>query len=266
MIRLPEQQVEIAGVELEKLLENLIEFQKYRNVVERRGPSADVIETLLEVNANDKVFFGNRTNLERLAGTLSRPDRTVTVKPDEEHNVFSLSIDDCTTGDLRKHSVGVEFVSTSEYRALQVSYDAVKHIKTPIVVAARETNSSRPSGVTEIPSGNGVPEEPRVSSRTDRGSRKIAEVRISSIDEVVNHFIAEGKRGIAVNRYKGLGEMNPDQLWATTMCPDRRTLLQVHADDHAGADLMFTTLMGDQVEPRRNFIEKNALDVKNLDI
>jgi DNA gyrase subunit B len=95
---------------------------------------------------------------------------------------------------------------------------------------------------------------------------KPADVRLRSIDELVDYFITAGKKGIAVNRYKGLGEMNPDQLWETTMNPEVRTLLQVRAEDHTEADLMFTTLMGDQVEPRRKFIEDNALDVKNLDV
>jgi len=95
---------------------------------------------------------------------------------------------------------------------------------------------------------------------------KDQEVRVESLDELVEFFIAAGKKGVAVNRYKGLGEMNPDTLWETTMDPAKRTLLQVRAEDHTEADLMFTTLMGDQVEPRRKFIEDNALDVKNLDI
>ena len=91
-------------------------------------------------------------------------------------------------------------------------------------------------------------------------------VFVRTIDEFIDHFIALGRKGVAINRYKGLGEMNPETLWSTTMNPDIRTLLQVRAEDHTEADSMFTTLMGDQVEPRRKFIEDNALEVKNLDI
>jgi DNA gyrase subunit B len=97
-------------------------------------------------------------------------------------------------------------------------------------------------------------------------SEESSAVKLKSIDALVDYFIEAGKKGVAINRYKGLGEMNPEQLWETTMNPEVRTLLQVRAEDHTEADLMFTTLMGDQVEPRRKFIEDNALDVKNLDV
>ncbi|HEY8459698.1 MAG TPA: DNA gyrase subunit B, partial [Blastocatellia bacterium] len=92
------------------------------------------------------------------------------------------------------------------------------------------------------------------------------ETEVSSRDELLDHILATAKKDLQIQRYKGLGEMNPDQLWETTMDPEKRTLLQVRIDDAVETDEIFTVLMGDQVEPRRRFIEDNALDVKNLDI
>jgi DNA gyrase subunit B len=247
----------VAGEELVRLLQKLILYRKLMHTVERRGHSREVVEELLRRDVRDKGFFADRQPLEALTTDLTTPDRTFSLVADEEHNLFSVFVEDRTTGYPRRYTLTAEFLTTSEYKQLLNLYREVQSfLHGPFAIAT--------SGSTEVAEEDDVPAEEAAESRP-RG-RAAEQVTLKSLDEVVEYFIAAGKKGIAINRYKGLGEMNPDQLWDTTMKPEARTLLQVRAEDHAEADLMFTTLMGDQVEPRRKFIEDNALDVKNLDV
>jgi DNA gyrase subunit B len=274
---------EIKGEDLERRVEKLGAFRKFMQIVERRGPTRDVVLALLQTGAKDKVFFADAERVQRLADSLATPMRTATVQPDEEHQAYSILIEDRSGGYPRHHRVDLDFVGTTEFRTLAASYHDVQGIRGPMIVrtiaTAAKDEDVEPRGAMANETAIGgapldqatrlaaEPKTPDVSSMPKLGGKtKDSEVRIEGLDELVEFFIGAGKKGFDIQRYKGLGEMNPETLWETTMDPEKRTLLQVRAEDHPQADLMFTTLMGDQVEPRRKFIEDNALDVKNLDI
>jgi DNA gyrase subunit B len=274
---------QISGTDLEVRLEKMMAFRKYLQIVERRGPTRDVVLAVLDRGARDKTFFADQEKVQALADVLNAPMRSASVQADEEHQAYGVAVEDRSSGYPRYHRVDLDFVTTSEFRALAGSYQDVKEIRGPMIVrtiATAQPTDGDQAGATANETAIGgapldeatklaaEPKSPDVSSmpKTPAAKARDAEVRVDTIDDLVEFFIAAGKKGFDINRYKGLGEMNPETLWETTMDPEKRTLLQVKAEDHPVADLMFTTLMGDQVEPRRKFIEDNALDVKNLDI
>ena len=247
---------EISGPPLEQLLHRLMTYRKYLRLVERRGHVRQAIEALLAADAHDKSFFDSQDKLGALSQQLTTATSVVTVQPDEENKSFSLVIEDRSNGYPRHNTISLDFVTSPDYRTLLNSFREIREIKPPMTVVTTAAAVPEPESGTDG------------SAATAGGGRGKVDpnVVIGSLDELLEYFINAGKKGVAINRYKGLGEMNPEQLWATTMDPEARTLLQVRAEDHTEADQMFTTLMGDQVEPRRKFIEDNALDVRNLDI
>src|SRR5262249_20443906 len=259
---------QLFGDALERQLQRATAYRRLLQHVTRRGHPPAIVSALLEFDARDKSFFEQRERLDVIAARMTTPTRAVSVTRDDEHNVFELLIEDRSQGYPRRFEIGVEFLASGEYRTLTSSYREIQDLKFPVVVTTGEAQHEEEPAETETPPAEGTavetaPAEPQPAAPR---SRKEPDVTLHNIDEFVEFFLTAGRKGITFNRYKGLGEMNPDTLWTTTMDPENRTLLQVRAEDHAEADQMFTTLMGDQVEPRRKFIEDNALDVRNLDV
>ncbi len=273
---------ELFGETLEYRLQRMIGYRKLLQQVTRRGIPPEIVTALLQMDARDKSFFETKDRLEILAARMTTPNRTVIVGRDDEHNAFFLDVEDRTHGYPRRFVLGVDFISSGEYRTLMAAYREIHDIHFPVVVKAMETSRDDDTedvataaadgsaiGGAPLDEATKLAAEPkdRVAEAVGvKPPKKEPDTTLADPDAFVEYFITAGKKGIAVNRYKGLGEMNPDTLWGTTMDPDVRTLLEVRAEDHAEADQMFTTLMGDQVEPRRKFIEDNALDVRNLDV
>ncbi|HEY3987704.1 MAG TPA: DNA topoisomerase (ATP-hydrolyzing) subunit B [Acidobacteriaceae bacterium] len=189
---------------------------------------------------------------------------------DEEHQTWSVSFTDAQ-GALRR--VDWALASAPEYRQMMAKHAQIKEeLEPPFLIdyAAKGKAAAAEETVEETVAQDGSDTETG-KALTEKAARKAPRnsqepVEKKTARDLFEYVIEQGRRDYQVQRYKGLGEMTAPQLWETTMDPDRRTLLSVKLEDLAATEEIFTTLMGEDVDARRKFIEENALDVKNLDI
>jgi DNA gyrase subunit B len=181
------------------------------------------------MKADVRGFLGDQTQVSVLAKQIESMGYFVETAVDEEHSVQRITY---RQGSQSPRTIGYQLLSSAEYLRLTALHKAIGDIDQPPFLVKTES----------------------------------AETKMNSRQELIDHLMELGKKDLQIQRYKGLGEMNPEQLWETTMDPEKRTLLQVQINDKVFTDDIFTILMGDAVEPRRQFIEENALEVKNLDI
>ncbi len=189
-------------------------------------------EAVGAANRRDRPVAKNRhPGAEQLVADLEKQGIDVKLSRDEEQGLFVLSITFPVNGMTVTSRVDKDLVTSSRYQGLYKVCKELEDFKPPFQI---------------ISNGESV--------------------KLKSEAKLLEYLSQKGKKGINIQRYKGLGEMTPKQLWETTMDPEKRSLVQVSIQDAVEADKIFTILMGDEVEPRRNFIEQNALKAKNLDI
>ena len=221
--------VKLEGGDLTNFLMALAEYIDLFGKLEKRLGDARAVDAMLKAELGKKMELEGKSKLEAVSKELKAEGFKSSIKLDEEHNLYTLTFSSETQGE---RTIDWELVSSADYRRLLDLHRRVRtYDKPPFIIS---TNGSQ--------------------------------VTIEDRRELLDHVMTLGKKAFTVQRFKGLGEMNPNQLWETTMDAEQRTLLQVRVEDQVEADSIFTVLMGDAVEPRRQFIEGNALEVKNLDI
>jgi DNA gyrase subunit B len=228
----------LSGEKLKALLELVLQYRRLLARVDKRRDSR-VVDAALSGTALDAGQLRAATLPEQVTALEAA------LKKAHPHETLLVSVADDVEPGLRK--IHVSLGHDGAMRDTQLDHAFLAGSEFSELVRMRNEFSGLGKAPYELTSSAGVHD---------------AQNPIELVDMVKK----AASKGFEIQRYKGLGEMNPEQLWETTMDPARRTLLEVHADDVAEAELMFTTLMGDAVEPRREFIEKHALDVTNLDI
>jgi len=184
---------------------------------------------------------------------------------EEEHNLWEVRF---VNSQGAEHIVNWELASAPEYRQMMSKYKQIEQYMQPPYFIEAVKKEAGGNGKEELSDAERADLEKaeQKSPKTSKRKTEAETVEKSSARDLFDYVLNEGRKDYTIQRYKGLGEMSSQQLWETTMDPERRTLLSVKLEDMTETENIFSTLMGEDVESRRRFIEENALDVKNLDI
>jgi DNA gyrase subunit B len=279
VVRYGEGAAKLEGANLSRFMNVLDEYLKLFDKVDKRLRDERVTDILPKLDLSKRVDFeGDKKaapkKIEKLEKELKklqkeRGFKEVESRFDEEHNLWEVRY---LNAQGAEHLINWELASTAEYRQLLSKFKQIEpYMEPPFVVetVAKTVSTSKGEELSEVESEDSADKKTAPDAPAKTAAKKKAEpllVEKSTARELFDYVLAEGRKDYIIQRYKGLGEMTAPQLWETTMDPERRTLLSVKLEDIAECETIFTTLMGEDVEARRKFIEDNALDVKNLDI
>jgi DNA gyrase subunit B len=277
IVRYGEGAAKLEGTALAKFITVLKEFLDFHEKVDKRLRSERVTDLLPKLDLSKRADFeGDKKTppkkIEKLEKELKKLQKELQFKEvearfDEEHNLWEVRY---VNSQGAEHIISWELASTPEYRQMLTKFKQIEvYMEPPFIVETVAKGAAGGDGANGDESAESEDGEAAQKKAAKPAARKAAakvEVEKATARELFDHVLAEGKKDFTVQRYKGLGEMTAPQLWETTMDPERRTLLSVKLEDLAECETIFTTLMGEDVEARRKFIEENALDVKNLDI
>jgi len=280
IVRYGEGAAKLEGAGLSKFASGLKEYFGFFDKVNKRLRDEKITELLPRLDLSKRADFEGEKKaaskkIEKLEKELKklqkeRDFKSIETRFDEEHNLWEVKY---VNSQGAEHLINWELASTAEYRQLLSKFKQVEpYMEPPFVIEA--VGDASDSGSSEEEAGA----EEATAEAEDAGKKKAPKpaakkkavetevVEKTNARDLFEYIKEAGSRGYDKTRYKGLGEMNSEQLWQTTMDPERRTLLSVKLEDLAECETIFSTLMGEDVEARRKFIEDNALDVKNLDI
>jgi DNA gyrase subunit B len=278
IVRYGEGAAKLEGKDLAKFITVLKEYLDLFDKADKRLRSEAVTELLPKLDLSKRADFeGDKKDqpkkIEKLERELKKLQKaqnfkSVDARFDEEHNLWEVHF---VNSQGAEHVINWELASTPECRQLITKYKQIEmYMQPPFVVEGVVKAAPAAAGTEE---GEGEAEEGGVDGKAEKKPAKatpkrkeVEVVEKTNARDLFEYVLNEGRKDFIVQRYKGLGEMTAPQLWETTMDPERRTLLSVKLEDIAECETIFTTLMGEDVEARRKFIEDNALDVKNLDI